>query len=57
MISQPGSWEWGLFFFFGIGCFFAGMVTGLLGIPGLIAVLFGALLGLWAARRAWFERG
>ena len=35
LISQPGSWEWGLFFFFGIGCFFAGMVTGLLPVVGV----------------------
>jgi hypothetical protein len=56
MPSLPPRWDWGSFIVYGLACLFLGLLTGLFAIPGIVPVLGGAALGLWAARKSWFER-
>jgi hypothetical protein len=55
MTPEPGTWHWGSFLIYCLGCFCAALVTGLLGMPGMVVVAVAAMIGLWAALGRWFE--
>jgi len=55
MDDEAWTWHWGTFLVYCIACFFAALVLGCLGAPGIVVVAVGAALGLWAALRRWFE--
>lgn len=55
MDSEAWTWHWGTFLVYSVACFFAAMVLGCLGVPGIVVVAVGAGLGLWAALQRWFE--
>jgi hypothetical protein len=55
MDSESWTWHWGTFLVYCVACFFAAMAMGCMGVPGIIIVIVGAAVGLWAALRRWFE--
>jgi hypothetical protein len=52
---QTAPWHYGSLFVYSLACFFIGLLTGLLRIPGILPVGIGAVVGAWAAWRRWFE--
>ena len=48
-------WNWGVFFFYCCGCVLFGVIAWAIGIPGLFAVLAGAIVGACAGAWEWFE--
>jgi hypothetical protein len=56
MDQESTTWAWAEFFIYCCGCFFIGLLTGVLRVPGVVAVSGAALVGAWGAWRRWFER-
>jgi hypothetical protein len=55
MDPDSWAWHWPPFFIYCIACFFAAVVAGVAGVPGIFVVAVGLVLGLVAAARRWFE--
>jgi len=52
---EPSRWNWGSFLVYSVACFLGGLCAGVLMVPGVLSVIMGAGVGIFAARREWFE--
>jgi hypothetical protein len=48
-------WNWGLFFFYCLGVYLFGLVWGLIGLPGVFALVIAMVVGACAGSFDWFE--
>ena len=48
-------WNWGLFAAYCVACFFFGLLGSLIGMPGVLAVVIGGVVGACAGSWEWFE--
>lgn len=49
-------WNWGWFAFYAGGMFSLGLLMFLFGLPGIIPLVAGAVMGACAGSWEWFER-
>lgn len=49
-------WHWPYVFMFLGGCYFFGLVCGLLHLPGIIPVVIAAIVAALAGQFGWFEK-
>ncbi len=48
-------WDWFLFSGYALGCFIFGMLCSFTGIPGIVPIVIGAIVGACAGSWDWFE--
>lgn len=49
-------WHWGVFGIYAGFLFIFGLICHLIGLPGIIPVVIGGILGACAGQWEWFER-
>jgi uncharacterized protein involved in cysteine biosynthesis len=55
MTAKTWTWAWHPFLVYCLICFLAALLAGLIGLPGIVTLVLGVAVSLWAAARRWFE--